>query len=268
MPVTVEEKFESRAVTRGANPSVELRYVIRGTNDDVEAANELAANSPALYDAYGGGWLFLPRETISVQPVGEMLWEGIVRYAAVPQTDESVFTFDTGGGTQHITQSLQTVGAYAPPGKTPPDFRGAIGATHDSVEGVDITVPVYSFSETHYLNDAQVTSAYKGTLFNLTGRVNSEPFKGFAAGECLFLGASGSKRGGGDWEINYRFAASPNKTDLVIGDVEGIAKKGFEYLWVRYADAVDAAAQALVKRPIAVYVEQVYPAGDLNDLNI
>jgi len=41
-----------------------------------------------------------------------------------------------------------------PPGKTAPDFKGAIGVTHDNVEGVDIAVPVYSFSETHYLADS------------------------------------------------------------------------------------------------------------------
>lgn len=268
MPVTVEEKFESRLVTTGQNPSAELRFNIRGTNDDVQARTALAAAAPSTFDLNGTGLVFLPRETITIQPVGDLLWEGIVRYAVIPQTNESVFAFDTGGGTQHITQSLQTVGAYAPGGQVPPNFKGAIGVTADSVEGVDITVPVYQFSETHYIDDAYVTPAYKGTLFALTGRVNSAPFKGFAPGECLFLGASGSKRGGGDWEINYRFAASPNVAGLVVGDIVGISKKGFEYLWVRYADAEDSAAKALVKRPIAAYVEQVYPYGDLNALGI
>jgi hypothetical protein len=174
------------------------------------------------------------------------LWEGVARYSnSAPQTDESVFAFDTGGGTQHITQSLANVARYAPPGQTAPNFKGAIGVTADSVEGVDITVPVYQFSETHYIDDAYVTPAYKGTLF-----------------------ASGQKRGGGDWEINYRFAASPNVTGLAVGDIAGISKKGFEYLWVRYADAEDSAARTLVKRPIAAYVEQVYPYGDLNALGI
>lgn len=53
-----------------------------------------------------GGWglLFLPRESVSVQPVGDLLWERIVRYGTVPQTNESVFSLDTGGGAQHITQ--------------------------------------------------------------------------------------------------------------------------------------------------------------------
>lgn len=268
MPVTVEEKFESRLVTTGQNPSAELRYNIRGTNDDVQARSALSATAPAAFDLFGTGLVFLPRETVTIQPVGDLLWEGIVRYASIPQTNESVFAFDTGGGTQHITQSLQTVGAYAPGGQVPPNFKGAIGVTADSVEGVDITVPVYQFAETHYIDDAYVTPAYKGTLFALTGRVNSAPFKGFAPGECLFLGASGSKRGSGDWEINYRFAASPNVAGLVVGDIVGIAKKGFEYLWVRYADAEDSAAKALVKRPVAAYVEQVYPYGDLNALGI
>lgn len=62
------------------------------------------------------------------------------------------FSFDTGGGAQHITQSLANVARYAPPGQTAPNFKGAIGVTADSVEGVDITVPVYHFAETHYLD--------------------------------------------------------------------------------------------------------------------
>jgi len=205
-----------------------------------------------------------------LERIAENIWEGSVRYGKLepPKTGDSSYQFDTGGGTQHITQSLATVGRYAPPGKTAPDFQGAIGVTHDNVEGVDITVPVYNFSELHYIASSLVTGAYKATLFYLTGRVNNAPFRGFAAGEVLFLGASGSKRGQEDWEISFKFAASPNMTGLTIGDITGIAKKGWEYLWVRYADAEDAAAKALVKRPAAVYVEKVYLDGDFSLLGI
>jgi hypothetical protein len=48
------------------------------------------------------------------------------------------------------------------------------------VEGVDITVPVYNFSETHYLPAASISGDYKASLFNLTGKVNAGSFKGFA----------------------------------------------------------------------------------------
>lgn len=268
MAITIHEKFESRLVTMGQDPTAELRYTVRGTNDDYSARVTVQAGSPVAFDVYNDGTLVLWRESISVEPVGDELWEGIVRYSRVPPTDESTFSFDTGGGTQHITQSRQNVARYAPPGKTAPDCKGAIGVTPDGVEGVDITVPVYQFSETHYLPDSLVTPAYKATLFALTGRVNDGTFKGFAAGECLFLGATGSKRGSGDWEITYRFAASPNATNLTLGDITGINKKGFEYLWVRYEDVEDTTAKALVKRPTAVYVEKVYLGGDLDLLGI
>jgi hypothetical protein len=133
---------------------------------------------------------------------------------------------------------------------------------------VDITVPVYNFTETHYLPDSQVTMGYRGDLFRLTGKVNNASFKGLDAGECLFLGASGSKRGSDDWEITFRFAASPNKTGLTIGDIINIDKKGWEYLWVRYADAEDPASNTLVKQPVAAYVEKVYEDGSFSSLGI
>ncbi len=136
-------------------------------------------------------------------------------------------------------------------------------------------MPIYNFSETHYLTVEQVTPEYKGTLFQLTGKVNNATFRGLAAGECLFLGASGTLHGTetdtettGDWEITYRFAASPNKTGITIGSISGIAKKGWEYLWVRYADVEDMDAMAMVKRPVAAYVEQVYEDADFGLLDI
>jgi hypothetical protein len=134
------------------------------------------------------------------------------------------------------------------------------------VEGTDVTVPVYNFTETHYLPDSAVTGAYKAALFQLTGRVNNASFKGFAAGEVLFLGASGAKRGTDDWEITYRFAASPNVTGLAVGPITGITKLGWDYLWVRYADAEDE--NVLVKQPIAAYVERVYELGNFGALGI
>ncbi len=274
MPVMVTENIASRRLTTGDSPAAELRYTIKGTADHIAARQALIDTSPPQFDPWGGGVLFLPRVAVTIDPLAPDeatdtgLWEGIVNYGLVPQTGESVFSFDTGGGTQHITHSRATVARYAPYGQTAPDFKGAVGVTADSVEGVDITVPVYQFAETHYLADAVVTPAYKATLFGLTGCVNSDAFKGFAPGECLFLGAAGTKRGQGDWELTFRFAASPNVTNLTIGDITGINKKGWEYLWVRYSDSEDTAAKVLVKRPVAVFIEQVYPTGNLNALGI
>ena len=268
MAIVCTEKIDSRQLTD--TQSAELIYKITGTADEAAALAALKSTAPTVLHG-------LKRQPVTVEPVhidtarpDTCLWTGTASYAPFeysepPQTGESVFNFDTGGGTQHITQSLQTAGRY--PGSAP-DFKGAIGVTHDNVEGVDITVPVYTFSETHYLAASQVTNAYKMTLFNLTGKVNTGSFKGLAPGECLFLGASGSKRGADDWEITFRFAGSPNRTGLSVGPISGISKKGWEYLWVRYADAEDTASHTLVKQPVAAYVERVYDEGNFGSLGI
>ena len=274
MPTSFTERYESRKITTGpagAAESAEFVYALRGVADENSARILAGSSTPSTYGD-------LVRKNISLEPVhidtanlGACIWEVTVQYGVKdePETgDPAQFSFDTGGGTQHITQSIQTISRHAA-GGTAPDFKGAIGVTHDNVEGVDITVPVYSFSETHYLPASQVTNAYKGTLFNLTGKVNNASFRGLAAGECLFLGASGSQRGAGeDWEISFKFAGSPNRTGISVGPITGISKKGWEYLWVRYADAEDAASNTLVKQPVAAYVEKVYEDGSFAGLGI
>jgi len=273
MATTCVEKPESRRYIEGK--SAELSYVIRGTAGESSAAAALQMAAPLIFNV-------LYRQPVEVEPAhidtanpDNCIWTGTASYAPFehqdpPQAGDSTFAFDTGGGTQHITQSIATINKYTASG-TAPDFKGAIGVTADNVQGVDITVPVYNFVESHTLDPDDVDDAYKGAIFNLTGKVNNAPFRGLAAGECLFLGASGSRRGRGaedPWEITYRFAGSPNRTNLTVGGIIGIAKKGWEYLWVRYQDAVDDVSNNLVKQPLAVYVEKVYEEGDFSALGI
>ncbi|MFI4860263.1 MAG: hypothetical protein ACIAXF_06230 [Phycisphaerales bacterium JB063] len=209
--ITVTEKHGRRL----SDNTAELLYLVRGTTDDIAARTALLSQSPATHN-------LLPRDDAEVEELeGLDAFLGTVRHGfsgGGETTGGSTFTFDTTGGTQHITQSLSTVGTYAAAGVPgAPDFQGAIGVSSDQVEGVDITVPMYGFAETHYLSTATVTQAYKGTLFNLTGKVNSDSFRGLSPGECLFLGATGALRADqDDWEITFRFAGSPNKTGLTV----------------------------------------------------
>lgn len=271
---TLTEKIDSREWTTGKNPSVTLHYTLDGTANDLTAKALLLDNTPNYYDG-------LKRDEATLEPivVDEITdtgkWACTVKYVkpqqSTPEVGDSTFSFETRGGTQHITQSLATVASYkAPsiPGAAAPNFHGAIGVTENAVEGVDIVVPVYTFSENHYLDPADVTTAYKSVLFSLTGRVNDAPFKGLSAGECLFLGAAGTQRGDDPWEIGFAFAASPNVTGLTVGEITGIAKKGWEYLWVRYQEAEDATARMLIRKPVAAYVERVYREGTFSALGI
>lgn len=261
---TIIERYDSRSGTVSPeNPSAELIYVVSDTEDENEVIALVQATIPAFYRG-------LPFNSYTYTPKGGGVWEVTVQYTKREprKTGESVFSFDTGGGTTHITQSLNTVASYGEDPDKIPDFHGAINVNNDRVEGTDIVIPQYHFRETHYLPTSFVTAAYKATLFRLTGTVNLYPFREFAPGELLFLGASGSKRGTEDWEITYSFAASPNATNLQVGNITGISKRGWEYMWVLYKDAEDEDAHTLVKKPVAVYIEQVYRYEDFSQLGI
>ena len=65
-----------------------------------------------------------------------------------------------------------------------------------------------------------------------------------------------------------RFPTSSDKAGLTVSEITGIDKKGWQYLWVRYADAEDSVAKAIVKKPVAVYIEKVYEEGDFSGLGI
>ena len=270
MAIIVKEHFDSRLITIGRTARAELRYIIYSdppsSFDEIQAKDALLSVAPELFDPYGGGYFLLPRQSVELYPIGYHIWDARVTYAQVVTDDMSVSSFDTGGGTQHIVASIQTVGRYGPKKSTA--TGNMIGATKDGVEGVDIVVPTYQFVETHYFKNEDVTPTYRGDLFRLTGKVNDGSFRGLARGECLFLGASGARRGEGDWEITFKFAGSPNRENIQIGEIAGISKRGWEYLWITVEDNVDESAHTLIKRPVAVYVEQVYEEGNFSVLRI
>jgi hypothetical protein len=255
---TISESYTSRTFTLARQSARELTYDVRGTDDETAVQTLLLSTAPSTYQG-------LELESVEAEPIGNKNWKARARYVRV---NDNEYTFDTGGGTAHVTQSITTINRYGIGAATAPDFEGAIGVTEDRVEGVDIPAPQYQFSETHYFAAATVTDAYKLALFGLTGRVNNATFRGFAAGECLFLGASGAKRGDERWGITFRFSCQPNQTGLSIGSISGVAKKGWEYLWIRYQTYEDSTARSLVQRPVAAYVEQVFYPGDFTGLLI
>jgi len=282
MPITLTELVDSRPQTMGRDadgkPRLEgftLHYKLEGTDDDAEARATMEASTPATWDDLSRGPITLEPDFVD-EVSGEGLWDVHVEYnlmSWVRDAGEYSFEFDTGGGMMHLSQSLQTISRTAPAGKTAPNFKGAIGVSGSGpearVEGVDVGVPVYHFAISGQLADSVVTEAYRGVVFRLTHRTNNAPFQGLAAGECAFLGAHGSQRiRGGVWTARFHFAGSPNLANINIGDIIVPEKLGWDYLWVRYATDVDAAAKQLVERPIAAYVERVLYSGDFTDLLI
>lgn len=267
--VEVDERNESRKLTTGDKAKDDLMFWARGpadeSMDEIAAQNAFYAVSPLLY----AGLVLDHADAIEHQGGG--VWFGTMKYVSPnnkQQTGQMLVAFDTAGKQQKITSSIATTSAYDNTGSITPNNKNAINATGDKVEGVEITIPEYKLTLTYYAPNDSVTDSYIGVLYALTGTVCNAMFFGMDEGECLFLGAKGSRRGRGDWELTFEFAGSPNATGLTVGDITGIAKKGWEYLWVRYQKSADTTNNVLIDKPLIVYIEQVYHETDLSTLGI
>ena len=278
MATRVEEAYSERDQTvdaKGNVTEIEIPYFVFGASD------EDAALSAARSTAAGKSVRGMNLDSVEVvERINADTWKVKAIFAEEDDgTDDDIeddgeeetvsFAFDTGGGTMHRSQSLKTVGKFP---NDAPDFNGAIEVDNEgNVNGVDVTMPVLNFTETHTMAGSRVTTSYKKTIASLTGTVNRGSFRGFAAGEVLFLGASGTKRSkklSAPWEITFRFAVSPNQSSLEVGKLKVSGKKGWNYLWVRYADKVAENKKNVIKEPVAAYVEQVYPEGDFGNLGL
>ena len=255
--------IEGPQVTDGEGASATLVYKVAGTTDEPTARALAILTAPSTYGTTPTVYF----QSVDVDPEGYSIWKITANYGPL-DPDESQFSFDTTGATAHITQALEQIDSDTAPGiATAPDFKGLINVTKDDVKGCDIVVPSYKFSETHKLAPASVDTAYKTTLRDLTGTVNDAAFRGFAAGEVLFTGATGSQTTSEKFSITYTFVVVKNWSSEDIGPFT-VTKKGHEFFWVRYHDKEDAAAKHLVQQPHSAYIERVYDEADFAGLGI
>ena len=262
----IYELDDSRSFADGDNPSGEMKYGLEDVNNPTTAGALLLAYSPSTWLLPTGKTMV--RQDYSVEPLGGGVWDGTVHFGLrdLPGTNEYSVRFSTKGGTQHITQSYGTR-IYHADGVTPPTATGAINETRDGVQGVDIVVPAFSWSENHIIPAASVSDALTAMWMDLTGKINSEAFRHWPAGTVRFDGVDGSRRGSDDWDLNFDFVAQRNQTSIAIGaDITVERKDGWEYLWVRYVDHVNESR--LMKKPDLAYVEQVYETASFSSLGL
>lgn len=308
------EDNQSRSATihrlgRRSQNTYKKSWKIFGTTDDRAVHDDVNVTlwTSYLYWEYPGQPLNqLQAESYTLDYLGDEAWQLTVNYVSRGADDDlkpdplrRSRSFDTSGGTAHITQApywpdMSTIdqdiknawlGIDIPHGEKSypttgadiaPSQRGAIGVDGANVNGVDITVPALQWTETYDVPAQYVSTAYIKTISALTGSVNASAFRGFARGEVLFLGGNGSQdwdteKGNSPWSLSYKFVASANADGttlptLTVGTISDISKLGHEYIWIRYEDQVDSST--IVKRPRHVYVNQIYPFADFSYLGI
>jgi len=284
------------------DPSTRSRVwnVIGTSNEDVLHADVNSKISDFYqYWSYPGQPLVrLRAEQYSVTYQGDDAWLVTVNYEKLGADDATqtgplkrARSFDTTGGTQTVTQCrfdpvaasigeriYDSTGALD--GANRPTMKGAINVDDRGVNGVDIVVPQLTWTEGYDVPTRFVTDAYVRAVHLLTGSVNAAPFRGFARGEVLFAGMTGSQewdlqRGDGPWSLTFRFVGSPNRgPDLgglpaePIGNITVYNKFGHDYLWIRYASVDDQNNNLILRQPLQVYVNKVYPDGDFSKIGI
>jgi hypothetical protein len=269
---TAEERPSSRSLTEGLTSQAELKYLICDAATEADAIAQIRITAPATYTTSSG--VVLQLTSVNVDPTDQLTtWEGRATYTRVQPRDSFEYSFDIGSTNAHLTQSIATVSKTPCNGGAIVDNFGAIGVSNHqgsvSVAGVDVSVPTYHWQEGYRFAGNRITQAYKLLLFGLCGKTNDAAFEGFEIGEVLFLGAAGKMRDDGDWDITFRFAASPNTADAcaewpITVRPAAVPKKGWDYLWVRYKD--DTNANDMTKKAWCVYVEKVYHAGSYANL--
>ena len=253
-------KFGEKPNSRngGLVPAYQERlYFASGSADENFVLNSALAATPAA--------IFTPAGKLYRQDI-RLDWQGAAYcIVIVPYTPKNIdyhVSFDTTGGTVHVTSSLATASKWGAGGlNDAPDMKQTIGVNGDDVDGCDIVVPALKITVSFKHPQGIITMQRVRQLSDYTASVNTDVFLGFEAGEVLFLGSSGGWGPETETTVQHQFACVANRTAargnlLNIGDVLNIVKAGHDYAWVRYVSDVDAGRPVKVAKH--VYVEQVY----------
>ena len=176
------------------------------------------------------------------------------------------FAFEIASTQVKVFSSYAVIDSGEAEDETIPDNGTLIGVKDGKVEGVEVPQMTYNFSETHHFG--VVTTAYKILLASLVGTVNfGSGFLGFAAGEVMLTGVSGSQTANGLWSLRFQFSVLPNATDLAVGDFE-ITKAGWDYIEWFTKDSDNVTNKTLEKTLIGWRVHRVLREGNFLLLGI
>ena len=248
-------------------------YIVQNAASESEAINAVR-DDVSQEMTIPGTTSTLPLQSISVsERLTENDWKVEVNYASAEKSgssggsgsgsssNESTYNFDISAGTKKIIYPVSHKKTY------PADAEAPSAGINDG-EGTEIIMPVGHFSETHYMSNAKCTAAYRKKVTKMVGKINSSAFKGYAAGEVLFMGASGSKTGNDKWQVTFNFSVNSAQSNLTIGNITGVSKDAWDIIWAQYTEEENSDKTEIVKKVKAVHVEQVYESANFGELGL
>ena len=231
--ISVVQQRSSVSKEQGDQNRITLKYWVDGTTSEDAATAAFVAAVPTILGVYQRTGIRVESTEIDTH------WDCAVTYTAgsnQQQGADPVFSLEIATSTAHITQSMETVGAYSLRSGGATDNKGVIGGKSDgTVDGVDKLVAACSWTETHFLPPSRVNRNYFNLVALTAATMNADTFRTFDPGEVMLVGATMTKRqSADDFECQFKFLPLPNATGLIVGDITGINKIGHDYLWVRY----------------------------------
>ena len=274
MAPKVELSYEGqhKSIDRyGVFTGAEIQYLVFDVEDEDAALKAVLDAAPQEYET-------LPLDSIEIDTKEE---DNIYRINAIykqedgtgsssddDDDDDATTSFDCGGGTKHLNYSISQKKAYG--NKEAGGAIGWNGKCGDDCEISGVDVPTAQLRETYTksMRVSSLSTSYKRKVAALVGKVNSGTFKGWNAGEVMFLGMSYSTpaKKARRVTVTFNFAIQPNETGVKIGDKSVGSKKGFEYIWaISKTTASGAAPKVEIE---GVYVDQVCEYASFSGLGL
>lgn len=274
--IRVEQDYQEQRKTidaEGNYTSIEMPYIVFGCDDEDDALN-------CVYRAIDKELYSLPLESVEIQEkCNNKTYKVNVVYRKEQadsgggsfsnnESEEPTVSFDCGGGTKHVQYSLSQKTVYG--NKDPGGAIGWNGKGGDDCQIAGVDIPTAQLRETYtkVMRLSRLTTSYKRKVAALVGKVNSSSFKGWSAGEVMFLGMSYSSPASGAEKVvvTYNFAVQPNESQVKVGN-KRVSKKGFEYVWA-ISKTVVGSNGAPEMQLEGIYVDQVCEYASFSGLGL
>ena len=158
MSVTVTQMWDAvdydKDVLNPSQSTATVYYLVTGTDSDVTALTSAETNAASTFEG-------LPKRGASVDTrIAEKAWKIGVKYGYASgsgggggsgSSSDPQYSFDVSAGTRRIVRSYGQIVKYP---SSAPDSLGI-----NDGEGVDVTCPVCTIAETHFLSASTVTAS-------------------------------------------------------------------------------------------------------------
>ena len=274
MAVKVELSYAEhpKAIDKKGNyTSIEVQYLVFGVTTEEEALTAVHGKAPAESKGLPLDSIEIDtRETNDTFRVNAIYREEEVDVGDSGGDDDDetpTESFDCGGGTKHLLYSFGQKKVYGDK-----DAGGAIGwngKSGDDCEIAGVDVPTAQLRETYTkpMRVSKLTTSFKRKVAALVGKVNSGSFKGWNAGEVMFLGMSYSTpaKKAKKVTVTFNFAIQPNESGVRIAG-KSVTKKGFEYVWAISKTVASSGSPKLEVE--GIYVDQVCEYASFSGLGL